>query len=67
MNMILYHIFSTLVIVAGVLFTAAVLVGVVWMIRHWDSPQVQDLEAPVREYMLDDEEKREYAEQYQQD
>lgn len=61
-----YNFFSILVVTAGVLLTLAVLTGTIWMIVKWRSPEVQDLEAPVRQYMLSDEERIEYREQYEQ-
>ena len=61
-----YNFFSILVIVAGVVLALAVLTGVIWMIVKWRSPEVQELEAPVRQYMLSDEERAEYQKQYEQ-
>ena len=60
-----YTLFSTLVIAAGALLTIVVVVAVIRMIVSWRSPQVQDLEAPVREYMLTDEQKKQYRDMYQ--
>lgn len=61
-----YNFFSMIVVAAGVLLTLAVLTGIIWMIVKWRSPEVQDLEAPVRQYMLSDEERDEYRKQYEQ-
>lgn len=55
MNEILYNVLSTGVIVAAAIFTLALLIAIIWMIVKWRSPEVQDLDAPVRQYLLDDE------------
>lgn len=62
MNETLYHVFSVVVIVAAVIFTIAVLVGIIWMIVKWRSPEVQELGAPVRQYLLDEQELANYRE-----
>ncbi|MCI6574463.1 MAG: hypothetical protein PT944_06575 [Actinomycetaceae bacterium] len=61
MNETLYQVFSTAVVVAGVVFTVAVLAGIIWMIVKWRSPEVQDLQAPVRQYLLDDAQRADYC------
>lgn len=65
MNETLYHVFSTMTILAGVILTAAVLIGIVQLIRHWKSPEAQELDAPVRQYLLSEEDKASYAQQYE--
>ena len=60
-----YHLFSTMIIVAAVIFSAVVIIAIVRMIVKWRSPEVQELEGPVRQYMLSEEEKLEYQNQYE--
>lgn len=52
----LYWLTSALYIGAGIAFLAIMIFAIVYMIRNWEKPSVQELNAPVREYLLDDNE-----------
>ena len=60
-----YHLFSSMIIVAAVIFSAVVIIAIVRMIVKWRSPEVQELEGPVRQYLLSDAEKQDYQQQYE--
>lgn len=47
----LYLFTSILLIGAGIIITASVVVAIVHMIRNRNSEHVQDLEAPIRTYL----------------
>ncbi|MDY5585608.1 MAG: hypothetical protein SPG61_07475 [Arcanobacterium sp.] len=51
---LLYFFTVMLYVGAGIAFLAIMLFVIVHMIRNWDKPSVQELNAPVREYLLTD-------------
>ncbi|MBM7825722.1 hypothetical protein JOD55_001549 [Arcanobacterium pluranimalium] len=48
---LLYNVTSSIFIAGAVIFALAMIVAIVYMIRNWNSDQVQDLDAPVRTYL----------------
>ncbi|MFC5369525.1 hypothetical protein [Arcanobacterium bovis] len=49
--MLVYNIASFIFIAGGAVFALAMIVAIVYMVKHWNSDQVQDLDAPVRTYL----------------
>lgn len=51
----MYYLGVSVLALAGILFVAAMVVAIVYILRHPNKRSVQDLEAPLRAYMLDGE------------
>lgn len=58
----IYYIAVSVLVLAGILVVGAGVTAIIHIIRHPDDRSVQDLEGPLREYLLDDEERKAAAE-----